>query len=461
MRRAAALPFGLLLALSLSPVFLGVAAAQEAAAGAPPEPAPGVEPSRGNDNDNGNGNASDNDSSGYTPPDGVGAPAPLQVNGYVDIGLAKAQGDGTSFPKNDTRLPADYGVDPFAPAVNSRGEVASTDSGGRFVNGFLPRSVGIGGHASPLINTVDFDFRYNVPAAPVMFFSRLQLLPRFTGSGDETRPLLEQAFGRVVPFDAQELALSAGKFDSVFGIEYLDNEANIRTGVTPSLIARYTTGQSLGAKAFYRIQLPAIWSAVSLNVSATTSGSFVESLQMPDVSLTGVPVGAARLGYELNLASFQIKLGGSGLYGPRNDQYDSSVHQRIVGGDFRLAVAGLYLNAEYIRVDEAEGGQKVTSLGTFMIASEFHARGFYGQLAYGHAVGLGALHKVTAYARYEQRHAWFGGFTPLTVDRITAGLRFDLWESVIIKGEYLVNRELAGSPSVPNNVLTSSAVYSW
>ena len=34
-----------------------------------------------------------------------------------------------------------------------------------------------------------------------------------------------------------------------------ENEANLRTGITPSLIARYTTGQSLGAKAFYRMQL--------------------------------------------------------------------------------------------------------------------------------------------------------------------------------------------------------------
>ena len=403
----------------------------------------------------------DNDSPGYTPPDGVGAPSPLQITGYVDIGLAHAGGDGTSFSPSDQRLPADYGVDTFAPAVNSRGEAASTDPGGRFTNGFLPRSAGIGGRTSPLVNTVDFDFRYNVPAAPVMFFTRVQLLPRFIGSEAETRTLLEQAFARVIPFDAHEFALSVGKFDSVFGIEYLDNEANIRIGVTPSLIARYTTGQSLGAKAFYRIQIPSAWSAVSLNASATTSGTFVESLQMPDQSLTGVPVGAARLGYELNLPAVQVKLGGSGVYGPRNDQRDSKVRQRIVGADLRIAIAGLYLNGEYVRVDEDEGGQKITSLGVFPIASAFHARGFYGQIAYGRAVAAGPLHKVTAYARYEQRHAWFGGFTPITVDRITAGLRLDLWEALIVKGEILVNRELEGAPTVPNDVQVLSVVYSW
>ena len=105
----------------------------------------------------------DNASDGYTPAEGSTAPSAFHLNGYVDIGFAHAQGDGTSFPAGDMRLPADYGVDPFAPAVNSRGDVASTDAGGRFVNGFLPRSVGIGGRASPLVNVVDFDLRYNVP----------------------------------------------------------------------------------------------------------------------------------------------------------------------------------------------------------------------------------------------------------------------------------------------------------
>ena len=70
--------------------------------------------------------------------------------------------------------------------------------------------------------------------------------------------LVEQAFARIAPFSSLELAFSIGKFDSVFGIEYLENEANLRTNITPSLIARYTTGQSLGLKAFYRIQIPGI-----------------------------------------------------------------------------------------------------------------------------------------------------------------------------------------------------------
>ena len=122
------------------------------------------------------------------------------------------------------------------------------------MNGFLPRSAGIGGRPSFLLNTLNVDLKYAAPGAPLMVFSRVQLRAPLHGRGRrrDGRVVVEQAFGRLVPFDSQELALSVGKFDSVFGIEYLDNQANIRTGITPSLIARYTTGQSIGAKLFYR-----------------------------------------------------------------------------------------------------------------------------------------------------------------------------------------------------------------
>jgi hypothetical protein len=405
-----------------------------------------------------------NDSEGYTPPpEGAGAPAPLSINGYIDVGFAKAPGNGTSFAPGDTRVPLDYGVDGFAPAVNSRGDAASIDPGpGRVVNGFLPRTVGIGGRASFLINTLDVDLKYVPPGTPVTFFSRVQFLPRFVETvGDGTRVFVEQAFGRLVPFESQELALSVGKFDSVVGIEYLDNQANIRTGITPSLIARYTTGQAIGGKLFYRIQLAPLWSALSLNAALTNSGNFVEVLQPPDASLTGGPVASGRLGYELNAPVLQIKLGASALYGPRNDQPVPAAHQRTYGADLRVAVVGIYLNAEYVRVEEDAGGPKMTSVGAFPFASAFSARGGYAQLAYALALDLGPLRKLTIYARYDHRHAYFEGFTPITVDRITGGLRLDLWESLILKAEYLDNRELAGAPTVANNVFTSSLVYSW
>ena len=40
-------------------------------------------------------------------------------------------------------------------------------------------------------------------------------------------------------------------------------------------------------------------------------------------------------------------------------------------------------------------------------------------------------------------------------------MRVVFWESLVVKGEVLINRELAGAPTVPNNVQTTSVVYTW
>jgi hypothetical protein len=397
----------------------------------------------------------------YAPPPSA-TPSGLQINGYADIGFAVATGDGTSFAPGDARIPADYGTDTFATAVNSRGDVASTDSRGRFVNGFLPRSMGIGGQPSMLLNTFDVDLKYAPAAVPLLLFSRVQLLPRYGAGGNETRVLVQQAFARIVPFSSREFALSIGKFDSVFGIEYLENEANLRTGVTPSLIARYTTGQSLGVKAFYRVQIPTWWAAVSLNAAATNGGTLVETLSPPDLSLAGRPIGSARLGFELNLPALELKLGASGEYGPRNDQRGVRVREWALGGDLRLVRGALSVSLEGVSIrQEAGAADKSNGLGTQALVSGFAARGAYAQVAYALTLSDGALRKITPYARYEQRHAQFEGFPAYTVGRLTAGFRLDLWDELVAKAEALLNGEVSGLPPVSNDVFTSSLIYSF
>jgi len=409
--------------------------------------------------------ASENGSDGYTPPQPTVLQA-LRFTGYVDVGFVAAQGNGSSFAPGDFRIPADYGVDAFAPAVNSRGEVASTDSGGRFTNGFLPRSVGAGGAPTFLVNTASVDMRFAPTQVPVMVFMRMQLMPRFLATGDSTRVLLQQAFGKVNPFSGAELSISVGKFDSVFGIEYLDNEANIRTGITPSLIARYTTGHSIGAKIFYRIQLPALWSAISLNVAGTNSGSRVEELVGPDLSLTGIPVGSGRLGYELNLQRVQAKLGFSGLVGPRNDTRDVGSKQWAYGADLRISAFGVTLSGELIHlVDEAPSGPfralKLTGLGLGELITPFQVSGGYVQLQYAVPLTTDWLTGLALYGRYDRRNATFSGFATVETMRFTAGVRIELFSMVAVKAEGLFNQELSGAPDVANDVFTSSVVFTW
>ena len=51
-----------------------------------------------------------------------------------------------------------------------------------------------------------------------------------------------------MPTRVGRTSIFVGKFDSVIGIEYRERKANQRFGITPSLIARYTTGTPLGIK---------------------------------------------------------------------------------------------------------------------------------------------------------------------------------------------------------------------
>ena len=290
-------------------------------------------------------------------------------------------------------------------------------------------------------------------------------------AGEYTRLYLEQAFGRITPLKSAELAISLGKFDSVFGIEYLDNQANFRVGVTPSLIARYTTGPSTGLKVFYRYQIIPASSAISVNVAATNSGTFVEALQGPSRSLTGVPIVSGRLGYELNLPRMSIKVGGSAEYGPRNDQYvTTQAPETLLGFDVRVILPTLVLSGEYVHITEEDAGEalpgvtvpKLAGTGGYPSITEFYAHGFWIQAAEELPVSLDPF-RITLYARYEQRHAQFPDApgSTLTVARITGGVNVGLGENLQLKAEYLVNQELEGAPEVANNVFTSSAVWTW
>jgi hypothetical protein len=71
------------------------------------------------------------------------------------------------------------------------------------------------------------------------------------------------------------------------------------------------------------------------------------------------------------------------------------------------------------------------------------------------------LRRTIVYGRGEQRHAWFDGFSKVKVRRLTVGARLDLWETLALKGELLLNRELEGAPDVDNDVWAASVVWSF
>jgi hypothetical protein len=63
--------------------------------------------------------------------------------------------------------------------------------------------------------------------------------------------------------------------------------------------------------------------------------------------------------------------------------------------------------------------------------------------------------------RFGYRRAAFEGFSRVEVARVTAGVRFDLAESVVLKGEWLFNQERSGAPHAANDVRAISVVFIW
>ena len=398
---------------------------------------------------------------GYTPPQATRSP--FRISGYVDVGWAKATGNGSSFVPGDTRVPADYYVDPFAPAVNSRGDVASIDAGGRFVNGFLPTTVGSGGHGTFLLNVASLDLQVTPSGVPVLAFVRAQALPRWNGNGSETQFVLQQAFGRVSPFSSQELSISAGRFDSVFGIEYLENESNLRLGITPSLIARYSTGHPLGLKVFYRFQLPSIQSAILHQRRGDQSwlAGRIAPGRDPQLHRRSGRQRATRL--RAVAARDGAQAGGERAVRTAERPDRSGVIQKQVGFDARVFVGPVSVWGEYVslREDPATAPPKPTGTGIYTIASGFKVHGFYLQLAYALPVHDRVLSGASVYGRYDRRTGGFDGTPQLLTSRWTVGGRIELWSVLQLKAEVLFNRENAGAPTVDNDVFTTSAVFSF
>ncbi len=106
---------------------------------------------------------------------------------------------------------------------------------------------------------------------------------------------------------------------------------------------------------------------------------------------------------------------------------------------------------------------KLAGTGAYPIVTEFYAHGFYvagrrGAAAADRAVPDHALRPLRPAARASSRGL---SARPSRSTRITGGVNVGIGESLQVKAEYLVNRELEGAPQVANNVFTSSAVWTW
>src|SRR5262249_34452463 len=139
-----------------------------------------------------------------------------------------------------------------------------------------------------------------------------------------------------LPTESQRTSIFVGKMDSVLGIEYRDRKSDRRFGVTPSLIARYTTGTALGLKVRTKLGT-GDWLVLA---AAVTNGSFTtEQFHFYDeIDSNAGKTGSARLSVRLPVR-FSLEIGASGSYGPQ-DRATNNDHAMWFYGPDLLAHAG-------------------------------------------------------------------------------------------------------------------------
>jgi hypothetical protein len=401
------------------------------------------------------------------------APQANKISGYLDFGFFATGGNGagtrsdlsgTLFPKYAGKIPGSwvfYG-DPLSTAINSRGDVADTGES-RAVT-FDP--VSSHGKSTFIVNALNLSLFSGIGETAQLDAS-VDFIPRARDVSDTSGLFLgdyldvKLAYAEWRPrIEAFDLMLQAGKFDSVLGYEYRSLESPDRTGVTPSLICRYTCGRPLGLKA--RAQFFEDKSLIA-NVAITNGSHFHEGFDFSDeIDSNQLKTVAGRLSY---IVAKKVEIGVSGAYGAQDFQPSNDVRQWHVGADVHAELGDLELTAEIVKGRAKGKTDDPMNIGLQCdVAPCLHYRGAYILAAYR------VNNTFIPYFRVDNRNAVHesgASFVYLsTVTRFTAGLRAEIGSRVIVKAEGTLNREMdwdgsTPTPSIPDDVVTSSLVIKY
>lgn len=389
--------------------------------------------------------------------------SPLTIRGYIDVGFFASRGNqGAGWVRDfaNQQFPQyqDYAWtflgDILATAINSRGEVADLGDAPGVVRF---DSVDSNGAPSFIANEVNLRLDYQLSDAAIARVS-LNFVPR---DGDEDFSLgdffdLDLAELEYVLTDDGNTSIFAGKMLPVFGIEYKERKSDQRFGITPSLVARYTTGSQLGLK--IRSKLFDDWlivaAALSNNSSTTEQFHFYR-----EIDENSGKTASGRIAISIPMSAIfgglfgdTLEIGGSGEVGPQDRASDSDGLMWFAGADLTYASADFSLKAQWIR-GEAPGEMSARVWGLKLRNSG------YVELDWQIFAQFGVL------ARAEMRDAIVTlGDERLYLtksSRFTGGARVVFNQHVMMKAEYLLNREFGGIREFPNDVFTSSLVLSY
>jgi hypothetical protein len=378
----------------------------------------------------------------------------LTWNGYLDVGFFVPQGNGAGYVQDigHARFPeyTQYSWvflgDILAPTVNSRGEVADLgDAPG------VDRFDSINSRGSPGFVVNEINLRLGARPVPnAIITASFNLTPR-TGSNFALGDVFDVDIAQLewLPTESQRTSIFVGKTDSVIGIEYRDRKADHRFGVTPSLIARYTTGPAIGLKLRSKLGQDD-WFVIA---AALTNGSnTTEQFHFYDeIDSNAGKTASARLSARLPVP-FSVEVGFSGSYGAQ-DRTTSNQHALwFFGPDLLAEIGGVDIKAEWLKGgaagDPAQGAYELRLVGGGFLEADAMLTpswGVLGRIEYRDA--FVALATERAYVT----KSW----------RATVGIRWVMSRWAALRAELLHNGEYGRIPQVRNDVFTSSIVLSY
>jgi hypothetical protein len=392
----------------------------------------------------------------------------VSVGGYIDAGFFATQGTGTGivqdagpaasrfYPEFANRYGWVFLGDILATAVNSRGEAADL---GEFAGVQRFDSVNSNGAPGFIINEVNLVL--NAALSPTaLATASVNFIPR-SGSDFAIGDFIEVDIAQLewMPTRSGRTSVFVGKFDSVIGIEYRERKASQRFGITPTLMARYTTGTPIGVKVRTKL---GEGDRVVIAAAATNGSSTTEQFHFYDeVDSNAGKTASGRLSVK-PVPQLDVEIGLSGQYGAQDRALDSLDPMWFWGVDLLGHVGPVDIKGQYLR--GASEGERLDR------TYDPNHRPYGLDLKHGGYLELDWMITpiLGVYGRGELRDAvvWLGNPDAVVnaSDRLyitkswraVGGARAVINEHIVLKAEYLHNGEYGRIPDIANDVFTSS-----
>jgi hypothetical protein len=377
----------------------------------------------------------------------------VSLGGYVDLGGFVPQGNGAGyvqdfghlwFPEYGGRFGWVFVGDILAPTVNTRGEVADLgDAPG------VDRFDSINSRGAPgfIANEVNLSLRSALTPTALLSAS-VNFTPR-TGHDFDLGDSFDVDLAQIewLPTESQRTSLFVGKVDSVLGIEYRERKSDRRFGITPSLLARYTTGTALGIKLRTKLGR-GDWLVLAV---AVTNGSFTtEQFHFYDeVDSNRGKTASGRAAVRL---PYGIEVGVSGSWGPQDRATDVAHPMWFFGPDLMAHLGPVEIKAQWLK--GAADGEAAANVYGLRLAG-----GGYLEVDAMVTPSFGFLVR----GEYRDALVWLGTERAYLTKtwRALGGLRYVLTPRAVLKAELLHNAEYGGIPNIPNDVVTSSLVMGF